>query len=155
MLGAPVIDEQGGRRVALTQRLTPADLADLRGVELTAHQFQQWASKREEARVVVIGSQLFAVAIRTGSPAAGIDWRADYDSLRYTPMDLPGDIERGVHAVMHELNLVYGAFDFVITPQGRWVFLEVNPGGQFGWLEDQTGLPLTAALADLLAQGSP
>lgn len=35
---------------------------------------------------------------------------------------------------MAELGLVYGAFDFVITPQGEWVFLEVNPGGQYGWL---------------------
>lgn len=73
MLGAPAIDEQGGRRVALTQRLIPADLDDLRGVELTAHQFQQWVGKREEARVLVIGSQVFAVAIRAGSAIAGVD----------------------------------------------------------------------------------
>lgn len=152
MLGAPAIDEQGGRRVALTERLTPTDLDDLRGVELTAHQFQHWAPKREEARVIVIGSQIHAVAIRAGSAAARIDWRTDYDSLSYAHIALPVEVERGVRAAMDELNLVYGAFDFVITPHGRWIFLEVNPGGQFGWLEDETGLPLTATLADLLAR---
>jgi ATP-grasp ribosomal peptide maturase len=154
MLGAPAIDEQGGRRIALTERLIPSHLEDLRGVELTAHQFQQWTSKREEARVIVIGSHVYGVAIRADSAAARVDWRAHYDSLSYAHIALPDDVERGVRAVMDQLNLVYGAFDFVITPQGRWTFLEVNPGGQFGWLEDETGLPLTATLADLLAQGA-
>jgi ATP-grasp ribosomal peptide maturase len=154
MLGAPAIGEQGGRRIALTQRLRPSDLADLRGVELTAHQFQWWTSKREEARVIVIGSQVYAVAIRAGSAAARIDWRADYDSLRYAHIELPVDVERGIRSVMNQLNLVYGAFDFVISPEGRWIFLEVNPGGQFGWLEHETDLPLTAAVADLLVQAA-
>ncbi|MGH4016364.1 MAG: ATP-grasp ribosomal peptide maturase [Pseudonocardiaceae bacterium] len=152
MLGASAICEQGGRRVALTQRLTDADLKDLRGIELTTHLVQQWAAKREEARVIVIGAQMFGVAIRAHSRAAYIDWRADYDALSYEPIPLPTDVERGIRAVMRELDLVYGAFDFVITPAEEWVFLEVNPGGQFGFLEDHTDLPLTAVLADLLAE---
>jgi D-alanine-D-alanine ligase-like ATP-grasp enzyme len=56
---------------------------------------------------------------------------------------------------MRDLGLVYGAFDFVITPEAEWIFLEVNPGGQFGFLEDSTDAPLTATLADLLAQEAP
>lgn len=155
MLGASAIFEQGGRRTTLTQRLTTADLDDLRGIEVTAHQFQRWAPKREEARVIVIGHQAFAVAIRSGSDAAYIDWRADYNSLSYERISLPTDVERGIHAVMVELDLVYGAFDFVITPDEEWIFLEVNPGGQFGFLEDTTDAPLTATLADLLAQEAP
>lgn len=155
MLGASAICEQGGRRVTLTQRLAAADLNDLRGVELTAHLLQQWATKREEARVIVIGGQVFAVAIHAHSQAAYIDWRADYNALSYEPVSLPTDVECGIRAVMRELDLVYGAFDFVITPEAEWIFLEVNPGGQFGFLEDSTDAPLTAALADLLAQEAP
>jgi len=48
-----------------TERLSPARLADLRGIEISAHQFQQWAPKREEARVIAIGQQVYAVAIHT------------------------------------------------------------------------------------------
>jgi hypothetical protein len=84
MFGASAICEQGGRRVALTQRLTAADLHDLRGIELTAHLVQQWATKREEARVIVIGRHAFAVAIRAHSQASYIDWRADYNALSYS-----------------------------------------------------------------------
>lgn len=155
MFGASAICEQGGRRVALTQRLIDTDLDDLRGVELTAHLVQQWASKRQEARVIVIGSRLFAVAIRAHSEPAYVDWRADYNALSYEAIPLPIDVEQGIRAVMRELSLVYGAFDFVITPDSEWIFLEVNPGGQFGFVEDHTGAPLTATLADLLAQEAP
>lgn len=155
MFGASAICEQGGRRVALTQRLTDTDLDDLRGIEMTAHIVQRWAPKREEARVIVIGSYLFAVAIRAQSQAAYIDWRSDYDALSYEPIPLPTGVEHGIRAVMHELGLIYGAFDFVITPDTEWIFLEVNPGGQFGFLEDSTDAPLTATLAALLAQAAP
>ncbi len=46
--------------------------------------------------------------------------------------------------------MVYGALDFIVTPEGQHVFLEVNPAGQYLWVEAQTKLPITAALADVL-----
>lgn len=155
MLGAPAISELGGRRVALTERLSRTRLADLRGVDLTAHQFQRWAPKRLESRVIAIGDEVYAVAIHGGSAAAYVDWRADYDALSYERIDPPVEVQHGVGTVMAELGLVYGAFDFVIGPDGSWTFLEVNPGGQFGFVEDGADVPLTASLADLLAAGAP
>jgi len=155
MFGAPAICEQGGRRVALTERLSPSGLADLRGVEISAHQFQRWAPKREEARVIAIGHQVYGVAIRAHSDAAYVDWRADYDALSYEQIDPPAEVQRGVRTVLVDLGLVFGAFDFVIGPDRSWTFLEVNPGGQFGFVEDRAGVPLTATLADLLARGAP
>ena len=56
---------------------------------------------------------------------------------------------------MSEMGLAYATVDFVITSEGRWVFLEANPGGNYGWLEASTELPISAALADLLAAGGP
>ena len=48
------------------------------------------------------------------------------------------------------LGPVYGALDFVITQSGERVLLEINPTGQYGFVENATGVPLTAQLADLL-----
>lgn len=53
---------------------------------------------------------------------------------------------------MRSFDLLYAALDFVVTPDEEWVFLELNPGGQYGWLEAATGVPLTGYLADLLAR---
>ncbi|MGH3621791.1 MAG: ATP-grasp ribosomal peptide maturase [Sciscionella sp.] len=150
MLGAPAILESGGRRIAFTERLTAEHMADLRGVEHTVHQFQAWVNKMRECRVTVVGDQIFAVAIDANSPAARIDWRADYSALSYTRVEPPDQVARGITALMRQLDLVYGALDFVISPDGIWQFLEINAGGQFGWLEDAVDIPVTAALADIV-----
>ena len=52
------------------------------------------------------------------------------------------------------LGLSYGAVDLVLTPEGRYVFLEINPNGQYLWVEDATGLPISDALCDLLMGSS-
>jgi D-alanine-D-alanine ligase-like ATP-grasp enzyme len=52
---------------------------------------------------------------------------------------------------MDALGLNYGALDFIVTPEGRHVFLEVNPAGEFMWLMRYPGLPIAEALADVLA----
>jgi hypothetical protein len=75
------------------------------------------------------------------------------DALTYEVIEPPDTVRHGITALMRRPGLVYGALDFVITPGGDWIFLEINAGGQFGWLEDATGIPVTAALADILTAG--
>lgn len=54
---------------------------------------------------------------------------------------------------MEKLGLAYGAIDFVVTPEGEYVFLEVNPSGQFLWADYEAGLPLLDAMCEMLIQG--
>jgi ATP-grasp ribosomal peptide maturase len=152
--GAPSIREENLRKVTFTHRLDESDLADLRGVEVSAHQFQRWIPKSYEARVIVVGNRLFGAAIHAQSVATYIDWRNDYGALQYEQIELPAGVATGVRAYCVELGLVYGAFDFVIRPDGEWVFLECNAGGQYGWIEDAIEAPITGALADLLEKGN-
>lgn len=151
-LGAVSIVEDGARRVAFTRLLDEADLADLRGVEQTAHQFQRWVPKSFEVRAYVVGDQVFAAAIHAATSAAHLDWRADYDALRYEPIQPPPQVAAGIVAYCKALDLTYGAFDFVVQPDRAWVFLECNPGGQYGWIEDAIGAPITQAIAALLRE---
>jgi ATP-grasp ribosomal peptide maturase len=150
--GAPAIVEGGDRRTTFTHRLDESDLTDLRGVEHTAHQFQRWVPKAFEARVFVVGDRVFAAAIYAGNKASYLDWRNDYSALRYEPIEPPPDVIAGAVAYCAQLGLVYGAFDFVIRPDGQWVFLECNPGGQYGWIEDAVNVPITEAIAHLLSE---
>lgn len=155
MIGAGMLVEEGVRKVARTREVDVADVADLRGVETTTHLFQRWVEKAYEVRLIVIGCSLTAYAIHAGSPEAHIDFRADYDSLSYELVDIPQAVSTGVDRLMGELDLVYGALDFVVSPDGRWTFLEINPTGQYGWLEHHVdGVSLTGKLANLLAAGA-
>jgi glutathione synthase/RimK-type ligase-like ATP-grasp enzyme len=153
VLGANVTYENGQRKVAHTHKVTDADLANLGGVELTAHLFQEWVPKAHEVRLVAVGGQLFAVGIHTKDPRAYIDWRANYDALDYTRVDVPVPVADGVRDFMSASGLTFSALDFVVTPDNRWVFLESNPGGQYGWLMETLGTAISDTIAYWLTQG--
>jgi glutathione synthase/RimK-type ligase-like ATP-grasp enzyme len=85
-------------------------------------------------------------------PRAREDWRREGATLvsAWKPYTLPESVHVRVLKLMDALGLNYGAFDFIVTPEGRHVFLEVNPSGEFMWLMQHPGLPVDQALADVL-----
>lgn len=108
--------------------------------------------KRSDIRVTVIGRRLFATEILSQEQAASrTDWRRGaIETMEHRPHELPADISARCVALVRGLGLVYGAIDLVRTPAGGYVFLEINPSGQFAWIESKTKQPLVRALADLL-----
>lgn len=152
--GPNAITEGGQLKIACTRRLNENDLGELDGVASTATQLQRWVDKTHEARVIVIGERMFTITITADSPSARVDWRADFTALRYRLIDMPPEVEKGLRRYMDSFGLAYAAVDFAIDSQARWSFLESNSSGQYGWLEARTGVPITAALADLLTHHS-
>jgi glutathione synthase/RimK-type ligase-like ATP-grasp enzyme len=73
--------------------------------------------------------------------------------VRYVAHQLPHDVVGKLLALMQRLGLVYGAIDLRLTADGRYVFLEINPAGQFLYVEEQTGQRISDALAARLATG--
>lgn len=151
-LGFSSITEAGQRRAVFTHLLTDQDLADLSGVAHTMHLFQAFVNKDYEARLTVVGRQMLAAAIHAASTAARIDFRADYSCLRFEVVDVPEAVAAGVTAFLDHFQLAFGVFDFAVDAEAWWL-LECNGGGQYGFVEQATGLPISAAVADLLAKG--
>lgn len=119
-------------------------------IATTAHLFQEWVPKQFEVRLTMVGTAAYAASIYADSDRARVDWRADYGNLRYSVVDVPTEIAGACTDYLAEFGLSFGAFDFIVTPAGGWVFLECNPHGQWLWIENETGLPIASALADLL-----
>lgn len=140
---------------AHTQVVRRRDLMDFRSIRFAPMMLQEYVPKRVELRITVVGSQVFAAEIDSQSnPRSRDDWRAhDLDREMYRPYALPADVEALCVRLVRELHLCYGAFDVVVTPAGEYVFLEVNPNGQWLWIEDRTGLPIADAIARYLAYG--
>ena len=149
-LAEPVVWEDGAETVVYTRRLRPEDLSCLDGVGSTAHLFQQWQHKRFETRVTAVGDQLFAVAIHAGSDRAHIDWRSDYDSLRYEVVEVPDRVRAGIFRYLDIAGLTSSVFDFVVRPDRAWVALEANGAGMWGWLAAECELPIAEAFAGAL-----
>jgi ATP-grasp ribosomal peptide maturase len=155
LVGGMALDEDGVRKNVYTRLLEKKDLTDLRGVEHTTHLFQRWVPKGRECRVIVIGQHITAATITSGSRQGYVDYRTDYASLTYELVDPPERVITGIRALMSGFDLVFGALNFVITPDEEWVFLEINSTGQYGFIEHATGASLTAQLADLLTGAAP
>ncbi|MER5759553.1 ATP-grasp ribosomal peptide maturase [Streptomyces sp. NPDC002082] len=154
-IASPVLIEDDELRTVYTRVLTEGDLVDLRGIDTTAHMFQAWVAKQYEVRLTVVGDRMFAAEVHAGSEAARIDWRSDYNSLTYKTTDVPPHVAEGVRRLMSALNLRFGALDFIVSPMGEWTFLEINPCGQWDWIQHATGHPIAEAIADELQGVTP
>jgi glutathione synthase/RimK-type ligase-like ATP-grasp enzyme len=127
--------------------------ANAESVQVAPGIFQELIEKAYELRITVVGDAVFAVKIDSQlSPTTSLDWRKDYDALSYAAVKLPAEVEQNLLRLHAALGLVFGAYDFIVTPSGDHVFLEVNPVGQWLWLEDAVGIGVARALAELLAR---
>ncbi len=139
--------------VLYTAEVLPDQYSDP-GIAATAHLFQARIEGSYDVRLTVVGDELFAAAIRRKSGAGELDWRKDHEDLCYQPCDVPTEVAHGIRQLMYSLELTFGALDFAVDDAGSWWFYEVNPNGQWFWIERQTGLPISVALATLL-EGRP
>lgn len=116
-------------------------------ISLTPIYLQQYIRKQYEVRLTIIAREVYAVRIDTKNK---IDWRLDYQNHRYTLIICPEDIIKKCYQMMDDFNLIFGAFDFIVTPEDKWVFLEVNPNGQWLWLEQSLNLDISKKILDNL-----
>ncbi|MGH3736822.1 MAG: ATP-grasp ribosomal peptide maturase [Micromonosporaceae bacterium] len=146
-------DAAGQPQITYTTPVNPAEI-DPGTFATTANLLQRWVPKVMDCRVTMVGRRPYAAVIRADSALGYVDWRADYASLRYTPIDVPEAVTTGMIAYLEAFGLHYAAFDFGIDRDGMWWYYEANPAGQWLWIEQATGLEIAAGLAELLTEGS-
>jgi glutathione synthase/RimK-type ligase-like ATP-grasp enzyme len=115
--------------------------------------WQGFIPKKREWRVTVVGDKVFPASIHT-TEKSRVDWRnhqADPKLVQFKEEVFPKEYQQKCVAMLKRFNINYGAFDFIETPDGRMVFLEVNTNGQYQWLVDALHLPIPEAIADKLA----
>jgi ATP-grasp ribosomal peptide maturase len=139
--------EDGTGASMWTEPVTAAELDE--SVVVAPHLFQAHVPKVADVRVVVVGDQVFPIRIDSDL----LDWRRDYSALKYSVTDLPDGMSGALVKYLRDFGLASGSFDLCIDRDGEFYWLELNPNGQWGWLEAETGLPLAAAFADLLERG--
>jgi hypothetical protein len=148
------LSQAGRRYVVYTTAVMPDDLTD-NSVGASPVIFQRRIANEFDLRVTVVGEQVFGVRILARERGAAVDWREiEPSQLIYEPYGLPAELERRCIALARALSLSFAAFDFIVTPEGDHVFLEINPSGQWGWLEEATGLPITDTIVDRLIAGA-
>ncbi|MCG8420776.1 MAG: MvdC family ATP-grasp ribosomal peptide maturase [Proteobacteria bacterium] len=132
-----------------TSPVSPQDLDHLDDLRFSPMVFQKRIPKAYELRAIYVDGELFLGKIEaTSADKAPIDWRhPNAHQSSWQRGELPEDVKRKLIALMDGLGLVFGALDIIKTPDNDYVFLEVNPRGEWGMLEMQLDLAISDAIA--------
>ena len=154
--GQIVGDTTESQYVILTTLITPEDLKDDDSLSACPAIYQRRVQKEYELRVTVVGEDVFACRIDSQAlEISQVDWRAAGPSaLHQKPYKLDEAIASQCRALLRYLGLEIAGLDFLVTPEGETVFLEINAAGAWAWVEQATGLPIAAAIARRLALGA-
>jgi glutathione synthase/RimK-type ligase-like ATP-grasp enzyme len=158
LIAIGVTDERG-YRLPLTTTLPAGHPLD--SVALAPNMFQPYIDKAFELRCVVIGEKIFCAKIDSQArEITRTDWRAadwngtDPEQEVFSPeqevFSLPDHVQAAIQRLMGSFGINFASIDMIVTPSGEFVFLELNPNGQWLWLELDLGLPLVASMTDLL-----
>ncbi|KTD61693.1 hypothetical protein [Legionella spiritensis] len=125
-------------KISYTSSINFKDLPDNHILQLVPGIFQIEIEKIFELRVTCFGDYIVAAKLHSQiHPDGKIDWRAIPEGeMIIEPYRLPPDLEDKIRVFMHKTGIVFGSFDFIVTPCGRHIFLEVNEQGQFLWIEE-------------------
>lgn len=115
--------------------------------------FQECIPVLRDIRVIVVGDVTFAAEVNTSAGADEIDWRVD-PSNRWRRHELPLTVTEKCVQIVRALDLLYGAIDLRLRPDGQYVFFETNPGGQYFFVEAWTGMSISREIARRLAMRS-
>ncbi len=122
----------------------------------TVSYLQEYIDKDYEVRVTCVKDHIFACKINSQSmdeTHGRIDWRQGIDEgMEHSMFNLPEFVRDFCISFLHELNINFGCFDFIVTTKDEYVFLECNSNGQWLWIEQETGLPISKCIAETLSK---
>jgi hypothetical protein len=129
-------------------RINSLDLLDKLTRSQSALFIQDEIKRTTDVRVIFSEYFAYGFAISTDKlPENEIDWRPYTLECKHQVISIPDDIQEKCRQFLKLMNLKIGHFDFIVDINGNWNFLECNPNGQWLWLEQMTGTPLSHKFA--------
>lgn len=152
--GPPMVDNPTEQYIVHTNLLDDQDFRVDSELAICPATYQEYIEKKFELRITVVGDQVFACEIHSqATERTLVDWRRyDFPNTPYLIHNLDPDLEQKCLAIIQYYGLEFSTIDLVVNPEGKVLFLEMNPNGQWGWIEELTGLPITEAVSDLLSR---
>lgn len=150
IIPTPILDH-----VIYTNRVGEEDIQVIDSVRMCPSIFQCEISKSYELRITVVGKKVFAAKVLSQEDEeTKVDWRKkpkhnDY-SVRFEPYTLPNLLREQILLFMKDIGLRYGCIDMIVTPDDEYVFLEINPSGQWYFVQMETNMDIASAIVDLV-----
>jgi len=145
-----LIKDETGSKVIFTNKISDISISKA-DFEISPNFIQKRINKKGDIRVTIVGNKIFATFIHSqNEDQTKTDWRRGETELKHTRIDLPSSIIDNCNKLMSELNLRFGAIDLTMDEEGQFTFLEINPNGQWAWIERQTGYKISTEIVNLL-----
>lgn len=116
-------------------------------IALTPVYLQSYIEKKYEVRITIIDGNIFPVKIESSDQ---VDWRKKGARNIYAITEIPTEIEMSCLKMLRDFDLTFGAFDFIVNTSNEWFFLEINPNGQWLWLEQELHLDISKEIVQYL-----
>jgi len=105
----------------------------------------------------VVDSDIHAVELLAGD-APG-EQRCDIrrnnmNDVVYRPITLPADVKAALCKLVAHYGLRFGAIDMTVANSGDWYFLEINPNGQWAWLDMTAGTKIASSFVKTFSEGT-
>ena len=121
-----------------TNAVSTEHLASLDDLASCPTLFQQLIDKSADVRVTVVDQVIHAVELTAPGPDGRQRCdirRNNMEDVNYRVIDLPPEMQFRIRALMAHYGLRFAAIDLVVDIAGEWFFLEVNPNGQWAWMD--------------------
>ncbi len=126
-----------------TNRVQVSHLQNLDDIPTSPTLFQQCIDKHCDVRITVVDADIHAVRLIArepdGSQRCDIR-RNNMDDVQYEAIVLPDDALQGIKAMMDHYELRFAAIDMAVGTDGKWYFFEINPNGQWAWIDEFAGM---------------
>lgn len=135
-----------------TQKIEPEHLKLFKNAKYAPIMMQEAIAKKFELRITVVGDKILPVKIDSQYNTRTMnDWRrGPIGKIPHEKFKIPPIIANKLLRLHKKLNLIYSGTDMIVTPNNKYVLLELNPNGEYVWIEVLTGLPITKAISELL-----
>jgi len=148
-LSAPLIEEDDADSFIFTNSIGVIEKEDYDSIRACPIIVQEKIVPKVDIRVNVVGESVIAAKI-SYQDQAEIDWRTVKEGdVQIVPYDLPSQLAGNCIRYVRENGLMYGAIDLLLR-DGKYIFLEINPNGEWGWLQKPHGLPIAEKMVDLM-----
>lgn len=149
-----VIDAEEGNKMIYTNKVTRENMENVELVSSHPCIFQEYINKEFEIRIISTDRNSTGIAIHSqDSEISKVDYRRyDFKNVPYEHIELPENIERFCSSMLRHYGLHFGVFDFIYSKDREYIFLELNPNGQWLWLELKSGHNLTELVAENLIE---
>ncbi len=146
-----IVDIEDKKFTVLTNLVEEEHLRDRELLSQCPHLFQEYIDKNYEVRVTCIGNEVIGTAIHSqDSEISKVDYRRYDFNVPYKNINVPDNIKKFCNSMLKHYGLYFGAFDFIVNSEEEYIFLELNPNGQWLWLEQLGGSKISKALAKYL-----